>query len=270
MQVTQEVKDRVIARIKDGVDKANKFYPKHTFKMPTIKFTKRGTTAGTATGGHWEVNFNPVLLMENQDDFISRTVPHELAHLIDYRVNPQNHEQQVVWTSRGYRRSKRDVHGADFKFIMSAVLGADNSTRCHEYDVSRARVKKKASFQYRCTCGCGTTTSLGSKRHHKEQNRPGSYWLRGHGKAKLEFVGNVREPLTVAASAPKETKAKSSSHKSPPRQVKQSTGSIKDQAKAVFQTSPLRGDFIRDCVKNLGMKKSTASTYHHNFKSGKW
>jgi len=264
MQVTAEVKARVLSKIEDGIKRANEFYSTCTFGMPTVKFNQRGMTAGTATGALWEVNFNPILLMENQDDFIEQTVPHELAHLIDYEVNPINHQTEVKWTRRGYRRTKRNIHGADFKFIVERVLGADDSTRCHNYDVSRAKVKKRGvKYLYRCTCGCNTETTLGPKRHANEQRNPGSYWLIGHGKARLDFIAvDHQKPLTVAASAPKKT---TTSHK---RSV--GDGSIKEQARTIFNQNSQRGTFITTCMERLGMKKTTASTYHYNFNSGKW
>jgi len=272
MKLTQEVRKQVVAEVERCINAANEYYKNHgrpglLFGMPHILFNKQGTTAGTANGSRWEVNFNAILLMENQEYFIASTVPHEVAHLIDYRANPDNHHPEPVWTSRGWRRGKRDVHGADFRFIMERVLGADDSTRCHNYDVTNARVRTKGEFEYRCTCGCGTTTTLGPKRHKNEQARPGTYWLRGHGRAKLEWLdAPQQEPIAIAASKPKEKTA--SSHVRPTS--KSSGGSIKDQAGRIFAMTSTRGEFIEACVRNLGMKKSTASTYHHNFKSNKW
>jgi len=256
MQVTKEVRQRVESKIREGLDKAKAYYG-HGFDMPKIQYTKRGTTAGTANHRTWTVNFNPILLMENQDDFIERTVPHELAHLIDYKVNPHNFESDVKWTGRGYRRTKRNIHGADFKFIMERVLGADDATRCHNYDVSRAAIKKSTSYEYRCTCGCGKITTLGAKRHQKEQAHPGTYWLRGHGKAKLELVnGSTSTAMTAAAQTPVPPSPHNRSNKDIARDIFQSVGGV-------------RGDFIKHC-EAAGIKKVTASTYHHNFKSGKW
>ena len=138
MNVPATVKARVEAKLRSCIKLAEAHY-RMTFAFPKIEYTVRGTTAGWARGSK-HVNFNSVLLMENTDAFIERTVPHELAHCIDYVVNPHNHNRMF---------GKRTVHGADWKRVM-AVIGAANATRCHSYDTANARVKQKTQHEWIC------------------------------------------------------------------------------------------------------------------------
>jgi SprT protein len=124
-----------------------------TFRMPNVRFDKRGTTAGTAQGSKWELNFNMVLLNEN------------LEH---------------------GRRMKRSPHGRNWKNIM-LVLGVP-ADRCHEMDVSNARVSRRKSetFDYHCS-GCNQTLPMGKIRHGKQQSGRANYkHCRG---GTLTFVG---------------------------------------------------------------------------------
>lgn len=58
---------------------------KTQYPEPKISYQQRGTTAGTAWLQDWEIRLNPVLLLENGQEFIDEVVPHELAHLLVYK-----------------------------------------------------------------------------------------------------------------------------------------------------------------------------------------
>ena len=175
-------RDLVIERLAECIAIAEKHF-NQTFKMPRIRFDKRGGVAGTATGSKWEVNFNETLLNENVDAFIHRTVAHELAHLIDFQV----YDSQALRFDRNGRRKKRTPHGTNWKNIM-AILGVESS-RCHTYDTSNSRVsrrRKSETFEYHCS-GCNKTLPMGKIRHNKQQSGMAVYThCRGH---KLTFIG---------------------------------------------------------------------------------
>ncbi|KKK45125.1 hypothetical protein LCGC14_3165970, partial [marine sediment metagenome] len=169
-RVTREMKGRVNAEINRCKEIAENHYDR-TFKFPTIVYKKRGVTAGTANSSTHTIDLNSVLLVENGDNFIDGrtgrgTVTHEFAHLVDGIVNTR---------SRGYGR-KRSVHGPSWKHIMR-LFGVRNPTRCHSYDVSNARVSRKARHVYSCN-SCSETMILGPVRHKKMQ-RGVSYWKTG-------------------------------------------------------------------------------------------
>ena len=155
-----------------------------TFRMPNIRFDKRGTTAGTANGGKWELNFNMVLLNENVEHFVKQTVAHEVAHLIDHQVFDMNAPRFDIYG----RRKKRAPHGANWKRCMF-VLGVP-ADRCHNMDVSNAKVtrRKSAKFQYKCS-GCGTVMEMGTVRHNNMQSGKRTYHHKGCRSASLIFIG---------------------------------------------------------------------------------
>jgi len=167
--VSDEIKKRVTAKLDEcmlTIEKATE----RGFKFPNVIYTKRGRTAGTANHSKYTINLNPILLNENADAFIERTVPHEFAHLIDRILNPETRNRR---TTRG-RRMKNDVHGKTWKNIMM-LLGAP-TTRCHSYDTKNSahapRVKNK--FKYWCG-GCEKNLFLGPVRHKRIQSGR-KYW----------------------------------------------------------------------------------------------
>ena len=76
----------VKAAVRSVLDKAEALYG-DMFETPEILFTKKGRVAGAAHSGSWLINFNEVLLQENIEEFIRNTVPHEVAHLVAYRIH---------------------------------------------------------------------------------------------------------------------------------------------------------------------------------------
>lgn len=280
MQVSIALKKRVHAKVTECMAKASKYYGR-PFKMPSISFKVRGTTAGYARGDR-EVDFNAVLLVENEEDFIARTVPHECAHIIDYIVNPQNHERQHIgWTRTGRPRySKRDVHGPDFRFIMERVLGADDSTRCHSYDVSNARVKKKTTHVWVCN-DCGTKMHLGPKRHKKMLSGMTKYWMREcrthrSGYSYLGVEGQEMKPMpgpktSWEPSLPKaaDGAGTATSHNRPTRVTTPPKGqwtSKKSHCEVLFDPNASRGDNISKFMAEAGCTKAGAATYYASIK----
>lgn len=165
MIVSPEVRKMVENKIADCIAIAENHFGR-TFETPSIDYKTRGRVAGWARGTD-EVSFNGQLLMENVEEFVARTVPHEVAHCIDAAVNPEMRETTVKWnfnTGR-VRRTNRSIHGPSWKAIM-ILFGAPTS-RCHSYDVSRATVQRRRStVPYVCT-SCGKNVNMGLTRHRK-------------------------------------------------------------------------------------------------------
>lgn len=103
---------------------------KQTFAEPTILYQQRGTTAGSAWLQQWEIRLNPVLLLENKQQFIDEVVPHELAHLL-------------VWKQFG----KVAPHGKEWKWMMETVLGV-SARRTHRFSTDSLQ----KTFAYHCQC----------------------------------------------------------------------------------------------------------------------
>lgn len=140
------------------------------FKRPCVLFTKRGTSAGTASYSRCQLNFNMVLLNENMEHFIKQTVAHEVAHLVCNEVHGTG---SVQFDSMG-RRKKRSPHGRQWKTVMM-TLGVP-ADRCHSYNVSNAKVNRRKSktYTYHCT-GCKRDLEMGAIRHKKQQTGRVSY-----------------------------------------------------------------------------------------------
>jgi len=123
------------------------------FRIPTpraeIRFDLRGRCAGQVrfpARGRPAIRYNPQLLLENGERFLGRTLPHEVAHVIAYRL---------------YGPRIRP-HGPEWGEIM-ALFEADSS-RCHDYDTSRSTTRRLTRHHYHCGCRDHTLTSI---RHNR-------------------------------------------------------------------------------------------------------
>lgn len=245
MQVSAELKKKVEDKLRAGIAIAEaKYNTKIVF--PSVVYTKRGSTAGTADYGKWQLNFNPVLLVENGDAFIDRTVPHELAHLIVHQVFPQAYE-------RTFRGQKRDVHGRYWQNVMH-VLGAD-ATRCHSFDVTNATNRRR--YTYVCS-GCGAKFSFTPAKHNTMLRRPDAYRHRSCG------IGST---LTLdASSLPAVVQQK------PVRTKEPATGTKLEQCLYWYRhykdagVDGLRQMCIAVFMQEVGMTKAGASTYFQRCK----
>lgn len=260
MQVTPEIKARVAADVKKYVGMAEKHFGR-SYQVPQVEYTVVGQRGGFARGTGL-VNFNAVLLMENVEDFIARTVPHEVAHCID-TANGGN-------ARKAFQR-KRSVHGPSWKAIMR-LFGIADSTRCHSYDTSNAQTRTKRKFEYACG-GCGKPVLVSSVIHNKIQLRGIEYWTRccGRGRGKLVFKQNLGQvtfqEATVAAEARKTTKEVPVSILVPKPPL-QGNVAIAKSIWLQYGGNLTRGQFMVRAIEK-GMNSGTASTYYANLKAGR-
>ena len=91
-------------------------------EIPSISCTIRASrVAGVAFyAGRIEYNLAYICTLDKLEDF-NRTIVHELAHIIQFRIYPK----------------AKQAHGVEFRGIM-ARLGYDGSTY-HKYSVSKAK-----------------------------------------------------------------------------------------------------------------------------------
>jgi len=120
-------------------DKFNKRFGK-SYAYPAIQYTLRGGVAGTATYQRQLINYNMGLYRENKEKYSNRTIPHEIAHLFNYRIHVEN---------RGAWGGGLKPHGREWKNIMMR-MGLDYS-RCHDYKVTKVR-KVTKDYIYKCAC----------------------------------------------------------------------------------------------------------------------
>jgi len=160
--VSLELQQRINNKIAACLQVANQKFNR-TFPMPKVAYDCRGLKAGVAKLQLYSVHFNPIFLNENVEEMIENTVPHELAHLIDWEVY-QKHQQ--------YYGRRMSAHGHTWKSIMR-LFGA-TPTRCHSYNTSNAQERVKNKFHYKCSA-CGHDIFMGPVRHRKAQNGT-TYW----------------------------------------------------------------------------------------------
>jgi len=251
------------------------------YKLPTVRYAKKGTTAGTANIRGNVINLNLVLLMENGQVFIDRTVTHELAHLIDGYLHPENYMR--------IRGRKSSPHGPDWKRVMR-LLGAEPS-RCHSYDTTNAKVQKspRAKYVWKCTDPrCGVDMDLGAIRHAKQlKATPGYGFYMGSKGCKVshpkQFVGvrltpnGIIVPLTqqhVNSYAPIPSTSGTTRRYATVRQdhtnIPLSGLSKRERTELIVNRMAAhgntRGQIIDMLMSELDMSKAGAGTYYYNAK----
>lgn len=120
------------------------------FKRVGVFFDLKGRTAGQAwfpAGEDPFLRFNLGLLRGNQEDFLVRTVGHEVAHVVDRVIAG---------------RARIRPHGPGWKAVMAA-FGLP-ATRCHDYETTPAR-QPAVTFPFRCACREWRFTIVRQRRH---------------------------------------------------------------------------------------------------------
>jgi len=151
-----EVCEKLVAATIQSVAKAGEVLG-NRFPVPELLFDLRGTTAGRAytyLNADFmlpKIRYNMRLAKENLENFVNRTVPHEVSHIIANR-----------------HFGKNCGHGREWKWVMVNVFGVEPK-RCHDYNVEGHRVRK--TFIHVYTCGCGEC-KVGTKHHNIIQQSP--------------------------------------------------------------------------------------------------
>lgn len=141
---------------------------------PVIRFDLRGLAAGQVRwldGGGVEIRYNLGIARKNRRDFLARTVPHEVAHVLAMACH-----------------GRTAPHGAEWRAIMH-YLGVADPERCHDYDVDEQAVRRQRRWTYRCDC---RVHSLSTTRHHRVQNGTRNYHCRCCGAA-LSWEGTTAD-----------------------------------------------------------------------------
>ena len=135
--ITEKQKKAIEEKVIETVNKINNHY--HIdMQTPKIFYDVQGTNGGLAKYASMSVHFNIKIMLENFDDYLRSTVPHEVCHI-------------GVWQK--YLKEKKQVspkaHGAEWKLMMF-VVGAP-ARRTHEYDVDEIK-KSISQYEYHCLC----------------------------------------------------------------------------------------------------------------------
>ncbi len=139
---------------------------KRQFPRPSVHFSLRGKSAGTAHLQTNKLRFNPVLLAENHDIFINEVVPHEISHLLCFhlfgKVKPHGKEWQSVMLTTfkitpktTHQLNTQSVSGQQFEYFCGC--GSINLT------IRRHNRIVRGQTQYRCRRCQQTLTSFNPK-----------------------------------------------------------------------------------------------------------
>lgn len=152
--------------------------------VPVISssFSLRGKVAGRfkAQGEDCGLHFNLIFATNHPEEYIARTVIHEVAHYVRYARNGYYGDRQP--------NGKRDSHGAKWRAVMQE-LGAKDTTRCHSYDTSVIPQTKRVYKKFEYSCDEGHKYELTAIRHNRSQK--GTKYLCRECDSTLHFRGQI-------------------------------------------------------------------------------
>ena len=140
--LTEEDKKALELQGEDFFIEAECFFDR-AFERPTYLFNQRGKAAGTAHLQRNIIKINPILFINNREEFFQQVIAHEVAHLITFQL---------------YGRVR--PHGKEWQQVMTKVFKRPALTT-HQLDTKDVAGKE---FTYRCAC---TTHQLTIRRHNK-------------------------------------------------------------------------------------------------------
>lgn len=134
-----DLKPRILSKVAELVAIANRRYGT-MLAVPPVFFDCHGLRAGFHKGG--TIHFNSILLRENTEAYFTSTVPHEVAHYVQWHVYPQSLSPSL--------QHNRRVHGHEWKSIMR--LFGVRPERTHNFDVTTTRRRIFQRFPLYCGC----------------------------------------------------------------------------------------------------------------------
>lgn len=281
--ISADIRKRVDAIVLICIAKAEKHFGRK-YNAINVQYNVRGRKGGHAIGDN-HIDLNPILFMENQEEYFTQVVPHEVAHCID-SANGDNRRAEgmagIRFNRNGrMRRAKRSIHGPTWQHIMR-VFGLEPD-RTHCMDTTNAAVRTKTKYEYKCV-KCSKSYFVSSVRHNKQRraaltNPGGSYYTCtrcGRREGALVFVANRGQvSFEQAREASKTLPTKFTfdhipPHKLPPKLREEVGLSNVERARKIYgmYNHLGRGVCISKMV-DIGLKSTTASTYYQNFRSGK-
>lgn len=152
-RLTKELEERVFTRVKQTMEKLNTHF-KMNMPLPSIHYDIVGTKAGVARYATMSIHLNTKLLLENEEEMIFDTVPHEVCHLAAY------YKHFHVDKNPGVPKA----HGAAWKLMMW-VAGVP-ARRTHDMDVEETKTRRT---EYLYQCGCEQGLVVGKTIHNRMQ-----------------------------------------------------------------------------------------------------
>lgn len=148
---------------------------------PELRFDKRGVSAGSAHCHKWMIKLNKVYLLEQTENMIEDTIPHEFAHLICHKVFPK----------------AKTNHGPEWKKVCLMLFGKTLDTY-HDYCSRNARIGRRVLTRYQYTCEGECSIRLFTKNRHEHTQHHldtglGKYWYcKTCGSKVYRFLGMIK------------------------------------------------------------------------------
>lgn len=120
-QVEEEYREEIEREIRSYL-KQFEFHLLHRFGEVRLTTSTKGRVAAYAYSWQNRICINPVLFLENREDFLDQTIPHEVAHIV---------------ADKYYK--KDCAHGNHWKLMMAKI--GKPADRCHQYDTSKSKMK---------------------------------------------------------------------------------------------------------------------------------
>ncbi|WP_088329138.1 SprT family zinc-dependent metalloprotease [Lacimicrobium sp. SS2-24] len=136
-KLSSAIQQQAAARLHQAISQAEQCLG-ISLPIPLLRFNQRGRIAGSARLKDYEIRLNPVLLAENTEEFMREVIPHELCHLLVWRLY-----------CRGMRTRSVKPHGKEWKTLMRDIFGLQGKA-CHQMDIDSVQGRQ---FDYRCECG---------------------------------------------------------------------------------------------------------------------
>jgi len=272
----------ILAKVNEVLALARDKYPNFELEQGDIKyrFVKAGQSAGKASWRRrmgvvsYGLQFSLESAHVNIDEMINDTIPHEIAHIVNYVDKDTGNNHDYGWRN------------------VCINLGGTGE-RTHNQTLSKAKYRKA----YLYVTDSGSERIVRSAAKHRRLQNGGEYIIRGTRERysgqhfvriitaeenRIEHEGKVEaynsangvvtsKPAQKAPIVIPVTITKPTSHKRP-TPATHGGGSKKDRAKVIFTSfgTPDRQTFIKRCINELEMTKAGASTYYYNFNTGKW
>ena len=149
--LTEEDKKALELQGEDFFIEAECFFDR-AFERPAYLYNQRGKAAGTAHLQRNIIKINPILFINNKEEFFQQVIPHEVAHLIAFqqygRVRPHGKEWQHIMVNV-FKRPALTTHQLDVKDVVGQQFTYHCSCATHLLTIRRHNKVLKGN-KYRC------------------------------------------------------------------------------------------------------------------------
>ena len=149
--LTEEDKKALMLIGEDCFIEAECFFDR-AFERPSYLFNQRGKAAGTAHLQRNLIKINPILFINNKQEFFQQVIPHEVAHLITFqqygKVRPHGKEWQRVMIDV-FQRPALTTHQLDINDVVGRQFAYQCQCTIHKLTIRRHNKVLKGN-RYRC------------------------------------------------------------------------------------------------------------------------